>query len=90
MAIVEFDEAGEVLAYQMIQTAVFLEGMWARDHSAHLLAIHHEASRFVTEKMKATRYLTLTRDDEAGRRITRLAEKLGFERLPFTVLRRVV
>jgi hypothetical protein len=88
VAAVEFDEQGQVVAYQLLQNAIFLEGLWARDSSAHLLAVYRTAAKFAEEKLGATRVLTMTREDETGNRIGRIAEKLGFERMRWNIFRR--
>lgn len=88
VAAVELDEAGEVVAYQMLQNAIFLEGMWARDHSAHLLSLYRMANKYAVETLGAGKVLTMTRNDEAGSRIGRLAERLGFERMNWSIFRR--
>ena len=88
VAAVEFDEQGQVVAYQMLQNAIFLEGLWARDNSAHLLTVYRVASRFASERLGAERVMTMTRDDETGNRIGRIAEKLGFERMRWNIFRR--
>lgn len=88
IAAVEFNEAGEVVAYQMAQNALFLEGLWARDHSAHLLPLYRLVTDYLVNTLKAERYLTLTRQDEQGNRIGRLAERLGFERMNWNIFRR--
>lgn len=88
VAAVEFDEAGQVVAYQMLQNAIFLEGLWARDHSAHLLTLYRMASKFATETLGAGRVMTMTRDDETGSRIAHTAQKLGFERMKWLIFRR--
>ncbi len=88
LAAVEFDESGEVIAYQMLQNAIFFEGLWARDHSAHLLRLYRMANKYAVETLKARATLTMTRQDEAGERIGKIAEKLGFERMKWNVFRR--
>ena len=88
VAAAEFDEQGNVVAYQMLQNAIFLEGLWARDASAHLLAVYRAASRYATETLGAGRVLTMTRDDETGNKIGRIAQKLGFEKLRWNIFRR--
>jgi len=88
VAHVEFNEQGQVVAYQMLQNAIFLEGLWARDSSAHLLAVYRGAQKFATERLGAARVLTMTRQDETGNRIGRIAQKLGFERLNWNIFRR--
>lgn len=35
----EFDDKGEVVAFQVLQQALMAEGLWARDHHAHLRKI---------------------------------------------------
>jgi hypothetical protein len=88
VAAVEFDDAGEVLAYQLLQNALFLEGLWSRDKSAHLLTLHNMASRYAVDTLGAQRLLTMTRQDEQGSRIAHLARKLGFEQLQWNIFRR--
>lgn len=88
IAAVEFDENEEVIAYQMLQNALFLEGMWAKDHSAHLLRLYRMANQYAVETLKAGKVLTMTRMDDGGNRIGRIAEKLGFERMNWNVFRR--
>jgi len=88
VAAVEFDEQGKVLAYQMIQVAPFLEGLWARDKSAHLLAVYRLALKFCQERLGIDEPLTMTRKDETGNRIGRIANKLGFGQMEWNVFRR--
>jgi hypothetical protein len=88
IAAVEFDEAGEVLAYQLLQNAIFLEGLWARDNSAHLLTLYRMAETYLVETLKADRWLTLTRADETGNRIGKLAKRLGFKQMDWLIFRR--
>lgn len=85
VAAVEFDEDGGVVAYQMLQNALFLEGLWARNHSAHLRNLHNMAVKYAKEKLGAKRWLTMTRDDEQGQRIGRLAEALGYVKQQWNV-----
>ena len=87
IAAVEFDEAGEVVAYQLLQNAVFLEGLWARDHSAHLLNLYKMATGYAAETLGASGVLTMTRNDETGNRIGRLAERLGLKKMNWNVYR---
>jgi len=86
-AAVEFDEAGQIIAYQMLQNAIFLEGLWAGDGSAHLLRLYRMAVEHA-ESLGAKRIMTMTRDDEAGNRIGRIAEKLGLTNMHWDVFRR--
>lgn len=90
IAVVEYDEAGEIAAYQLIQQGVFLEGMWSRDGNAHFLALWEMTRKVLVEQLDATGVMTFVRDDtELGDRIGRIAERMKFERLPLTVYRRM-
>jgi hypothetical protein len=88
LAAVEFDEAGDVVAYQLLQNAIFFEGLWARDATAHLLSVWRMAHRYAKEQLKAERVLTMTRSDEQGGRIARIARALGMEPMNWKVFRR--
>lgn len=86
IAAVEFDESGAVVAYQMAQSAPFLEGLWARDNSAHLLRLFH----MTTSHLKGLGYesvMTMAKQDETGERIGALAEKLGLVNQHWNVYR---
>lgn len=89
-AAVEFDENGKVVAYQMLQNAIFLEGLWSRDSSAHLLQLYRMASAFAIEKLGVKNMMTMTRTDGTGERIGRLAQRLGFKKMEWNVFRRVI
>ena len=86
-AAVEINESGEIIAYQMLQNAVFLEGLWAKDHSAQLLRLYRMASKYA-ESLGAKRIMTMTRNDEQGKRIGRIAEALGLEKMDWNIYRR--
>jgi hypothetical protein len=88
IAAVEFDESGAVVAYQMLQNALFLEGMWSRDGSAHLLRLYRMASAYAADKLGAKSIMTMTRDDETGNRIGGIAERLGFQKMKWNIFRR--
>lgn len=88
VAAVEFDEQGQVIAYQMLQNALFLEGLWAKHSSAHLLPVYRLAAQFAKERLGADRIMTMTRCDDTGNRIGRIAQKLGFEKLNWNIFRR--
>lgn len=88
IAAAEFDEDGKLIAYQMIQNAVFLEGLWAENHSAHLRNLHNMATKYATETLNVKRIMTMTRRDETGKRIGCLAQALGFEDMNWNVFRR--
>jgi hypothetical protein len=87
VAAVEFDDAGAVVGYQIAQNGIFLEGMWSRG-DAHLLTLHNMVTKFVLDTLGVRGVLTMTRQDETGNRITRLAKKLGYEHMPWNVFRR--
>lgn len=88
VAAVEFDETGQVVAYQMIQQAVFLEGLWARDHSAHLRNLYNLATKYAAETIGVKQVMTMTRNDESGKRIGRIAQALGFHKQDWSIFRR--
>lgn len=90
VAAVEFDESGSVVAYQMLQNAIFLEGLWSRDGSGHLLRLYHMANDFAEKTLGVNRIMTMTRRDEAGERIGRIAQKLGLEDMNWNVFRRKI
>lgn len=86
-AAVEFDESGEVVAYQMLQNAIFLEGLWSKDDSAQLLRLYRMATKYA-ESLGAKRLMTMTRNDEKGNKIGRIAEALGMEKMNWNIFRR--
>lgn len=88
IAAVEFDEQGNVVAYQLLQNALFLEGLWAADASAHLLTLYHMATEYAEKTLKVKQIMTMTRNDERGRRIGRLAERLGLRNMNLLVYRK--
>lgn len=89
IAVVEFDEHGQVVAYQMIQMAVFMEGLWARDKRAHLRRLWNLAHDYLMN-VGATGVMTFARNDnDTGRRIGKAAERMGCEKLPVDVYRRM-
>ena len=87
VAAVEFNDAGEVIAYQMLQNALFLEGMWSRDGVAHLLSLHNAVVNYA-EGLGAKRLMTMTRQDKQGEKIGKLAQRLGYELMPWNVYRK--
>jgi hypothetical protein len=88
IAAVEFDENGQVVAYQMIQQAIFLEGLWARNHSAHLLPLYRMAVDYAQKHLGANQIWTMTRNDASGNRIGRILERLGSKRMNLNIFRR--
>ena len=88
IAAVEFDEQGEVVAFQMLQNAIFAEGLWARDGSAHLRTLGHMVIDYAEKALGVQRMMTMARQDEQGERIGRYAERMGFELMPVRVYRR--
>jgi len=87
-AAVEFDESGQVVAYQMLQNAVFLEGLWAKEPSAQLLRLYRMATKYATDVLGAGRIMTMTRNDDSGNKIGRIAEHLGMEKMNWNIFRR--
>jgi hypothetical protein len=88
VAEVEFDEQGEVVAYQMIQNALFLEGFWSRDNTSHLRNLHNRAIK-TAEELGAKRVMTLlSTETEAGKRLAQLAPLFKFELMKWNVFRR--
>ena len=88
LAAVEFDEAGAVVAYQMLQQAIFAEGMWARDNSAHFLRLWHMVINHAKDELKVPSMMTFTRTDATGERIGGLVQQIGFEKKDLNVYRR--
>ena len=87
VAAIQFDDAGEVVGYQMAQSAVFLEGMWGRDHSVQLRALYNTVTEYLASR-GACGAMTFTRNDRPGQRIGKLAKRLGFEAMNWTVWRK--
>lgn len=88
IAAVEFDENGEVYAYQMAQNALFLEGMYAKGAEAHLLRLYHMVVNHLVRNLGAKHIMTMTRDDDTGQRIGRIAQALKFVKQNWNVYRR--
>jgi hypothetical protein len=90
VVIAQIDDKGEVMAFQILQNALFAEGLWARDASANLRTVW---SMTIAEAEKITgpdgELLTMTRDDEKGARIARAIKRFGFEDAGIRVHRRV-
>ena len=86
----EFDEAGEVVAFQVLQSALFAEGLWARDGSAHLRTLWNMLLKWVDEFAGGSGrgLLTMTRSDEQGQRIGRAVQRMGFRDTGWKVYRR--
>lgn len=82
-------EGEEIVAYQILQMCIFLEGLWSKDSSSHLLRVWHLAGEYARNKLGATGLMTMTRKDDKGNKIGRLAEKLGFTNLNLNVYRKV-
>jgi hypothetical protein len=87
----QFDENGELVAFQILQQAVFAEGMWAKDGRAHLRTLGNMVIDFLKSKGAAGRdLLTVLRCDEQGRRIGRFVRYMGFEELDCKLYRRKI
>lgn len=87
-AAVEFDESGNLVGYLMLQNAVFLEGLWARDDSAHLKTLINMAIQHAIEALGAPPAMTMARKDETGTKVGRIAERLGYIKMNCDVFRR--
>jgi hypothetical protein len=85
---VEFDDSGEVIAFQIIQNAIFLEGLWSK--GGNLLRLHKMVTQYAEEKLGAQRLMTMSRKDDTGEHIGRVARRLGYDEMPWTVYRRKV
>ena len=88
IAAVEFDEQGKVVAYQMMQNMIFLEGLWSRDNSSHLLTLYRMACKYALTELKQKSVMTMCRQDSTGGRISRLAQALGMKNQNWNVFRR--
>lgn len=88
----EFNEQNEVIAFQIVHSgALFAEGLWARDGSAHLRGIWRRMHAWLLERGgKGREFLTMVRGDETGERIGRVAERLGCEKTDWKVYRRTL
>jgi hypothetical protein len=85
----EFDANGEVVAFQILQSAIFAEGMWARDGSAHLRRIWNMTIDYARNLAGSGKdLLTMTRGDKQGNRIGRAVQRMGFKETGFKVYRR--
>jgi hypothetical protein len=88
IAEVEFDEQGGVVAYQMIQNAIFLEGFWSRDNTSHLRTLHNRAIK-TAQELGAKRVMAfLSTETESGKRLAGLSHLFGFELMKWNVFRR--
>jgi hypothetical protein len=87
----QFDDAGEVVAFQILQSGLFAEGLWARDGSAHLRTLCNMMLKYLEENgLKGRTLLTMTREDASGERIGKAAEYMGFEQTGWKVYRREI
>ncbi len=84
-------EGEEVIAFQILQQAVFAEGLWAKDGRAHLRTLCNNMLGFLRDKGAGGRQLlTMTRGDAQGTRIGKAAKYMGFEELDWKVYRRTI
>jgi hypothetical protein len=90
VAAVEFDEAGEVIAYQMLQNALFAEGLWAKQGAGADLRTLGATVIQHARDLGAQQMLTLTRTDEQGERIGRFVKRMGFTLMPLKIYRRTL
>jgi len=89
-AAVEFDEAGKVYAFQILQNALFAEGLWSRDKGSNLLRLHRMVTTYAKEKLGASRMLSMAKTDERGEKIGSALMRIGYELMPWKVYRRKV
>lgn len=83
----------EVVSYQMLHlSAIWLEGLWAKDGRAHLRSLWRSVEKWLKERVTTgTDILTMVRDDEAGARIGAIAAKaMGCEEMKVKVYRRTL
>jgi hypothetical protein len=83
---VEFNEAGEVVAFQGLQNALFFEGLCSVDKHAHLRSLWNFALEWVKENASKGEVFTMAADEK----VVRAAKAMGCEELPWKVLRRKV
>jgi hypothetical protein len=88
VAAVAFNDAGEVCGYQMLQNAIFAEGLDASDPHVSLRKLGAMVIEYATKELKAAQMMTLTRDDAQGERIGKHAMRMGFELMPQKIYRR--
>ncbi len=83
----EFNDAGEVIAFQALQNAVFAEGLWSKDKHAHLRTIWGMVIKWVRENCgEGAELFTMAADEK----VARAAKAMGCEELPWKVFRRKV
>jgi hypothetical protein len=90
IAAVALDERGEIVGHQLLQNALFMEGMGASDARVPLRKLHNMLADHAQQQFGATRLMTLTRSDEQGERIGRCAKRLGYEQMPWKIYRRTL
>lgn len=77
-------DGDELVAFQIVQTGLFAEGMWAKDGRANLLRLNRQALESVEKQVgkgSGRCLLTITREDATGERIGKAARYLGYERI---------
>lgn len=85
----QFDD-DELVHFQLLQQALFAEGLWAKDGRASLRTTASMLLAYVDGMgVKPDQLLTMTRSDATGERIGRFVRRMGFEDTGFKVYRRV-
>lgn len=83
-------EDEEFVGFQLLQQALFAEGLWAKDGRVNLRTLASMLISYV-EKLgvKPEQLLTMTRSDATGERIGKFVKRMGFEDTGFRVYRKV-
>lgn len=81
----EFDEHGEVVAFQILQNAIMAEGLWARDHHTNLRRIWNMLISWMKGNGCVGRDLFVIASTP---KIGKACESMGCEKMPWTIYRR--
>lgn len=82
-------EDDEFVHFQLLQQALFAEGLWAKDGRANLRSTASMLIAYVEGLgVKPEQLLTMTRSDEKGERIGKFVKRMGFEDTGYKVYRR--
>jgi hypothetical protein len=83
-------EDDEFVGFQLLQQALFAEGLWAKDGRVKLPHLVNMLFEYVDSLgVKPDKLLTMTRGDKQGERVGRFAKRMGFEETGWKVYRRV-
>jgi hypothetical protein len=86
-AAVQFDDAGEVVCYQLVQMPLIAEGLRSVKSGANLFELA-EATIQHARSLGATQLLTMTAQNAQGMVIARFTRRMGFEQMPVNIHRR--